>query len=116
MTGALPERAAPFVTTLRARADVIRLGAPDAAVRWTVRVQMAEAWDLIRVVAPPTQAVVEIKVAVLAALEPDAEHHAEYVLKLHGFEVLDETASLADVGATDGSIFLLAYRRRRPVR
>ena len=36
--------------------------------------------------------------------------------KLRGWEVLDEGASLADAGATDGSIFLLTHRRRRPVK
>jgi len=33
-----------------------------------------------------------------------------------GWEVLDEAASLADVGVIDGSILLLTFRRRRPVR
>jgi hypothetical protein len=40
----------------------------------------------------------------------------EFVMKLRGWEVLDESASLTDAGAIDGSIFLLTYRRRRPVR
>jgi len=30
--------------------------------------------------------------------------------------VLDERRSVAEVGARDGSIFLLTHRRRRPVR
>jgi hypothetical protein len=38
------------------------------------------------------------------------------VLKLHGWEVLDETATLAATGAVDGSIFVLTSRKRRPVK
>jgi hypothetical protein len=37
-------------------------------------------------------------------------------MKLHGVVVDDETATLAEVGARDGSIFLVMLRRRRPVR
>ena len=39
-----------------------------------------------------------------------------FVLKLNGAEVFDERSTLAESGALDGSIFLLAHRRRRPVR
>jgi hypothetical protein len=35
---------------------------------------------------------------------------------LRGFEVLDEDLPLTGAGASDGSIFLLTSRRRRPVR
>jgi hypothetical protein len=48
-------------------------------------------------------------------VSPD-EDASEYVIKLRGFEVLDENVSLADAGARNGSIFLLTHRRRRPVR
>ncbi|MDF1502154.1 hypothetical protein [Roseisolibacter sp. H3M3-2] len=106
----------PFVTTLRSRGEEIRLGADDASPRWTVRVQVAEVWDAVRVSAPPTEPVLAVKVAALAALLPDAAYHDDHVLKLGGIEVLDENASLADAGARDGSIFLLSYRRRRPIR
>ena len=40
----------------------------------------------------------------------------DFVVKLRGWEVLDESASLADAGVVDGSILLLTYRRRRAVR
>ena len=38
-------------------------------------------------------------------LAPDGEFHEEYVLKLRGFEVLDEHASVGATGARNGSIF-----------
>ena len=40
----------------------------------------------------------------------------DYVVKLRGHEVLDERRSIAEVGARDGSTFLVTNRRRRPVR
>ena len=42
--------------------------------------------------------------------------HEDFVVKLRGWEILDEAASLADAGVIDGSILLLTYRRRRAVR
>ena len=107
---------APFVTTLRSRAETLVLGAPDAANCWTVRVQMAEVWDAVRVSAPATEPVLAVKVAALEALFPEAAYHDDFVMKLGGIEVLDENASIAETGAQDGSIFLLAHRRRRPIR
>ena len=56
-----------------------------------------------------------MKVAALEELMPGADQR-DYVLKLRGSEVLDESRSLTDVGAIDGSIFLLTSRRRRPVK
>ena len=41
---------------------------------------------------------------------------ATITIRVRGWEILDETASLADAGAIDGSILLLTFRRRRAVR
>jgi hypothetical protein len=60
--------------------------------------------------------VVSVKQAALEALFPEAEMHQDFVLKLRGWEILDEAESLADAGVIDGSILLLTHRRRRPVR
>jgi hypothetical protein len=105
-----------FTAQLRARQDVIRLGADDAPERWNVRVQVQEAWDAVRFSAPPTEPVIALKVRALEVLYPDAAFHEDFVTKLNGVVVTDENASLAEAGATDGSIFLVQYRRRRPVR
>ena len=106
----------PFTASLRTKgADAIRLGSPDAAVI-TVRVEVPEVWDLVVVHAPPTETVLAVKLAALRALYPEAQSHDEWVIKLRGFEVLDERDTLAEAGAVDGSIFLLTGRRRRPVR
>lgn len=112
---ALAAGAPPFVTNVRSRPGVLRLGSAGEPVI-TIRVQMPEVWDTVRVEVPPGTPVVEVKVRALQALYPGGDFHEEFVLKLHGFEVLDETASVSETGARDGSIFLLTYRRRRPVR
>ena len=105
----------PFVAQLRARPGVVRLGA-DGQPRITVRVQLLEAWDAVRMETPPGERVGAVKIEALAALQPNGDPPDAFVLKLNGFEVLDENVSVADTGATNGSTFLLTYRRRRPVR
>ncbi len=81
----------------------------------TVRVQIPELWDVVRIEASPEDSLDVVKGAALRALKPDSDP-ALYVMKLRGFEVLDESVTLTAAGAIDGSIFLLTYRRRRPVR
>lgn len=104
----------PFVAQLRARPEVIRLGPPDAPVI-TVRVQVPEVWDTVRIDAPPDTPVIELKERALEVLMPGAAQ-AAWVTKLHGFEVLDETAGLSAAGVQNGSTLLVTSRRRRPVR
>jgi hypothetical protein len=107
---------APFVTQLRTRGDTIELASPDGPAI-TVRVQMPEVWDAVRVHASPDERAITVKRRALEALKPSAELRDEdYILKLNGWEVLDESASLAATGAVDGSIFLVTYRWRRAVR
>ena len=103
------------MTQLRTRGDVISM-APAGVRAITVRVEMPEVWDVVRVSVSPDEPALGLKVRALAALYPDGEFHDEFVMKLRGFEVLDENESLDAVGAVDGSIFLLTHRRRRPVR
>ena len=104
----------PFVAQLRARPEVIRLGTTGEPVI-TVRVQVPEVWDTVRIDASPDTPVLVLKERALEALMPGAGH-VEYVTKLRGFEVLDETASLSAAGVVTGSTLLVTSRRRRPVR
>ena len=105
----------PFVAQLRTRGATIELAQNGPAI--TVRVEMPEVWDVVKVHASPDEPVLTVKRRALEALNPSAElRHEEYVLKLHGWEVLDESASLAAAGAIDGSIFLVTNRLRRPVK
>jgi hypothetical protein len=104
----------PFVTKLRARPGVIRLATGGTPM--TVRVQIPEQWDVVVVEASPETTVSAVKSAAVEALLPAGTAPDDLVIKLGGFEVLNEQVSLADAGAKDGSIFLATYRRRRPVR
>ena len=106
----------PFVAQLRTRGDIIELASPNGPAI-TVRVEMPEVWDVVRVHASPDERALTVKRRALEALLPGSELHDEdYVLKLNGFEVLDEGASLADAGVKNGSTLLVTYRRRRPIR
>lgn len=105
---------ASFVTELRTRRAPLVLGPPsDRMLR--VRAQVLEAWDAVTIDANPKAKVSELKMSALAELYPDVDAD-EFVVKLHGFEVLDEEVSLVQAGAKDGSIFLVADRHRRPVQ
>ena len=100
---------------LRARPGVLALGAStENAI--TLRVQMTELWDTLTVRCAPDTSVRALKQAALDAFLPVHQPTSDFVMKLRGFEVLDESAPLTVAGARDGSTFLLAYRFRRPVR
>jgi hypothetical protein len=105
---------APFVSNLRSRKSVIRL-APQDAQAITIRVEVPEVWDVVRMEVMPGDQVLEVKTRALEALVP-GEAAEEFVVKLRGWEILDEMVSLVDAGVIDGSILLMTYRRRRPVR
>lgn len=105
----------PFVATIRARPTTIQLGDGASGERFLIRVEVPERWDVVRLETPASERVQAVKVAALQALDPKADQR-DYVIKLRGFEVLDEQESLAEAGAVNGSIFLLTRRRRRPVR
>ncbi len=107
--------AAPFVTELRARRGTIRLGAEGESCI-TIRVEMQAVWDAVRIETPPTETVEAVKKRALDALYPQARYHEDFVIKLHGWEILNEHESLASAGVKDGSILLLMHRRRRPLR
>jgi hypothetical protein len=109
MTGPMP-----FVNSLRTRGDALKLGAPTNQVLH-LRAQVLEAWDAIRVDANPSASVKSLKELALRELYPDVQHSDDYVVKLHGFEVLDEDAPISSTAARNGSTFLNTDRRRRPV-
>ncbi len=100
------------VNTLRARPGALELGGADAM---TVRVQFVDAWEVVAVRSGAGTPMHTVKVAALDALGAADEVAADFVLKLRGVEVRDESLSLADGGARDGSTFALMRRRRRAV-
>lgn len=106
---------APFVTQLRTRRAPVALAQPGPG-SITFRVEAVELWDTVRVVAHPDTSVTDVKQRVVAEFFPGHEYVEDFVLKLRGWEMLDERSPLAQAGVVNGSILLLAYRRRRPVR
>ncbi|HTR78456.1 MAG TPA: hypothetical protein VMH39_10110 [Gemmatimonadaceae bacterium] len=105
---------ASFVSGLRARSQTIVLAEGEETI--AIRVEMPEVWDAVRVVVFPRERVLTVKEKALAALYPEADTPGDFVLKLAGWEILDESVSLADAGVVDDSILLLTFRRRRAVR
>jgi hypothetical protein len=105
----------PFVAQLRAGGQTIQM-APEGTEAITIRVEMPDVWSVVRIVVPPGEPVLQVKVRALDALFPQAEMHEDFVFKLRGWEILNESVSLNDAGVENGSILLLTHRRRRPVR
>jgi len=106
--------AAPFVTSLRVQGKPLKLGSGAGPVL-QLRAQVLEAWDAIAIDADATASVKSLKELALKVLYPDGRDPGEYVVKLHGFEILDEAAPISSTVAKNGSIFLITDRRRRPV-
>jgi hypothetical protein len=106
---------APFVATVRSRPGTIRL-APEGAPTIALRVEMPEVWDVVRFAVAPATPAADVKLRALEELAPGTPYPEDFVLKLRGWEVLDENAPLAETGVQDGSILLLTSRRKRPVR
>jgi hypothetical protein len=103
-----------FVNALRTRGPAFKLGA-SAGPALQLRAQVLEAWDAIRIDADPSASVKSLKQLALRELYPDSKHEREYVVKLNGFEILDEDAPISSTAAKNGSTFLVTDRRRRPV-
>jgi hypothetical protein len=104
-----------FVRQLRSHRPPLEL-APPGPNTISFRVQVLEQWDAIRVTASPETPIGELKEKLHARFNPDYPYSDEFVLKLHGWELLDENASIGQSGIVNGSIILLGDRRRRPVR
>ena len=105
----------PFVAQLRSRRAPIVIGNGGAGTI-TIRVEASDIWETVRVTALPDTPLSEVKQKVVAALFSPTEPVDDFVLKLRGWEMLDHNEPLGAAGVVDGSILLLAYRRRRPVR
>ena len=103
-----------FVGTLRTRGEAFKLGSPTGKPM-KVRAQVLEAWDAIGIDADPAASVRSLKQLALRELYPENIPETEFVVKLNGFEVLDEDIPLSASGARNGSTFLITDRRRRPV-
>lgn len=90
--------------------------APPGPNTLSFRVQFAEQWDAVRVVAAHETSLRQVKEKVLAEFDPEYQYPDDFVLKYRGWEMLDESGPIGQSGIVNGSIILLGDRRRRPVR
>jgi hypothetical protein len=107
-----------FVLQLRSAGTPITIGGAKAsggAGTITFRVEASDIWLAVRVIATADARVSELKQRVAESLFPD-QNPLQFVLKLGGWEILDDSATLTEAGIGDAAIVLMAYRRRRPVR
>jgi hypothetical protein len=104
----------PWVNGLRTRGVPFKLGSQTGRPL-QLRAQVLEAWDAIGIDADPSASVKSLKQLALKELYPEVRNESDYVVKLHGFEILDEEAPLSSTDAKNGSTFLITDRRRRPV-
>src|SRR5882724_6270605 len=85
--------------------------------RLAVRVMVPDVWDRVFLAVEPTTTVAELKRQALAqALKRAQVRLDDYVVKFRGAQLLDETTTLAALGAVPNSPFIILPARRQPVR
>jgi hypothetical protein len=87
------------------------------AHRFTVRVMVTDVWDQVVLAVEPSTTVAELKRRALTqALKRDAPTAQDHVVKFRGAQVLDESTTLAALGAQANSPFIVLPARRQPAR
>ena len=85
--------------------------------RFAVRVMVTDVWDQVFLAVEPTTTVADLKrQALTQALKRAQLRPEDYVVKFRGAPVLDETTTLAALGAVPNSPFIVLPARRQPVR
>lgn len=80
-----------------------------------LRVRVQDAWDEVELDLAPETTLQELKLRALGHFrirkDPDG-----FVVKFRGAEVIDESRTLAEIGAVPNAALIVLSRRRRPVR
>jgi len=85
--------------------------------RFAVRVMVTDVWDQVFLAVEPTTTASDLKrQALTQALKRVHVRPEDYVVKFRGAQVLDETTTLATLGAVANSAFIVLPARRQPVR
>ena len=85
--------------------------------RFAVRVMVTDVWDQVFLAVEPTTTVADLKrQALTQALKRAQLRPEDYVVKFRGAPVLDETTTLAALGAVPNSPFIVLPARRHAVR
>jgi hypothetical protein len=108
---------AAFVSTIRTTGVPLRV-VPDGHTGpvWTVRVQLLEAWDAVRVEVAPTATIDALVRAALTQLGGATAQADAYDCKHRGVRIVRRDQSIAAAGVVDGATLLLALAARLPVR
>ena len=80
-----------------------------------LRVMVQDAWDEVPLDLSVAASLADLKRAALEATKVTRDPD-DYVLKFRGFELFDESRSLADAGLVPNGAVIVLPRRRRPVR
>lgn len=80
-----------------------------------VRVMVHDVWDEVSLPMADGLTFAQLKAQALGAAKVTRPAH-EYVLKLRGVEILDETQTLAAAKVPPNAPFIVLAARRRPVR
>jgi len=80
-----------------------------------LRVTVLDVWDEVPLELSAGASLAELKRKALAATRVTRDP-AQYVLKFRGFELQDESKSLADAGLVPNGAVIVLPKRRRPVR
>ena len=84
--------------------------------RFAVRVMVTDVWDQVLLAVEPATTVAELKrQALLQALKRTQIRFDDYVVKFHGAQVLDESATLTSLAAAPNAPFIVLPARRQPV-
>lgn len=82
----------------------------------TIKVTLADTWQPVTMDVTPDETVAGLKARALASEHLPADRVDRYEVKFGGGRVKDESRTVASLGVTDGSAFIILSRRRRPVR
>ena len=85
--------------------------------RFAVRVMVTDVWDQVFLAVEPSLTAGELKRQALAqALKRATVRPDDYLVKFRGAQVLDESVTLAALGAVANSPFIVLPARRQAVR
>lgn len=81
-----------------------------------LRVTVTDVWDQVEVGLPATATIAELKQEALTRALGRPAVPEDYVVKFRGALVLDESLTIAALGAGANTPFIVLPARRRPVR
>lgn len=85
--------------------------------KFAVRVMVTDVWDQVFLAVAPETTVAQVKRDALArALKTNVVRPDDYVVKFRGAQVLEESLTLAALGAGANAPFIVLPARRQPVR